>query len=166
MKFDILPNGIYDYVNWHIRRCLMVTTEQLVKVLGGQGVLKQSIRNLDDLDRLVQRGLPYKALVRVMDRFGLGPAEAQKILLVPPRTLARRKAQARMRAVESDRLIRLARVGARAMQVFGEDEKAAAWLHRPNKALGNKTPLDLLQTDLGAKRVEDVLGRIDHGVLS
>lgn len=145
---------------------VMVTTEQLVKVLGGKVVLKQSIRNVDDLDRLVQRGLPYRALVRVMERFGIGLVEAQRFLLVPPRTLARRKAQARMRAIESDRLIRLARVGARAMEVFGADEKAAAWLHRPIRALANKTPLELLQTDLGAKRVEDVLGRIEHGVLS
>lgn len=143
----------------------MVTTEQLVKVLGGRQALKQKIENVDDLDRLVQRGLPYQVFVEVMTRFALGREEAQRFLLVPSRTLARRKAKARMRAIESDRLIRLARIGARAMEVFGTDEKAAAWLHRPVRALANKTPLELLQTDLGAKRVEDVLGRIEHGVI-
>jgi putative toxin-antitoxin system antitoxin component, TIGR02293 family len=143
----------------------MTTIEELVKILGGSVVLKHRIRNIHDLDRLVQEGLPYQSLEKVMKKFRLELVEAQRVLLVPPRTLARRKEKARMRAVESDRLIRLARVGAHAVQVFGTDEKAATWLHRPNRALDNRTPLDLLQTDLGTKQVEDVLSRIEHGVI-
>lgn len=143
----------------------MTLTEEIVKVLGGPGVLRQRVKTISDLDSLVQRGLPYRALERVMETFRLGVVEVQKVLLVPPRTLARRKESARMRAVESDRVIRLARVGARAVQVLGTEEKAATWLHRSNKALGDQPPLDLLRTDLGAKQVEDVLGRIEHGVI-
>jgi putative toxin-antitoxin system antitoxin component (TIGR02293 family) len=145
----------------------MATTEELVEVLGGKTVLKKHrVHTIYDLDRLVQEGLPYQALVKVMERFRLGLVETQRVLLVPPRTLARRKGMARMKAAESDRLMRLARVGAHAVQVFGTDEKAATWLHRPNRALNNRTPLDLLQTDLGRKQVEDVLSRIEHGVMS
>lgn len=145
----------------------MATAEELVEVLGGKAVLKKRrVHTLDDLARFVQEGLPYQALVNVMERFRLGLVETQKVLLVPPRTLARRKGMARMKAAESDRLIRLARVGTHALQVFGTDDKAATWLHRPNRALNNRSPLDLLQTDLGTKQVEDELGRIEHGVLS
>ena len=143
----------------------MATTEELVKVLGGPLVLKHRIRSIDDLDRLVQKGLPYQALERVMKRFGLDLVEAQKVLLMPPRTLARRKESSRMRASESDRLIRLARVGAHAAQVLGTDEKAATWLHRPNRALNNRPPLELLQTDLGTNQVDNILNRIEHGVI-
>ena len=71
-----------------------------------------------------------------------------------------------MRADESDRLIRVARVGAQAVEVLGTEERAAAWLHRPNRALGNRLPLDLLSTDLGAKQVEEALSRTEHGVIS
>lgn len=143
----------------------MATTAELVEVLGGHVVLKRRVKNMSDLELLVQRGLPYESLRKVMERFGLAQLEAQRVLLVPPRTLARRKEQARMHAAESDRLMRLARVGTRASQVLGTYEKAATWLHRPNKALNNKLPLDLLRTDLGTTQVEDVLTRIEHGVI-
>jgi len=143
----------------------MPTTEELVTVLGGSVVLRQRVRSLYDLDRLVQKGLPYQALEQVMKRFGLELVEAQKLLLMPPRTFARRKEMVRIRPGESDRLIRLARVGTHAAKVLGTDEKAATWLHRPNRALNNRLPLELLQTDLGTKQVEEILNRIEHGIL-
>jgi uncharacterized protein (DUF2384 family) len=85
----------------------MSTTEGLIQVLGGPVVLKQRIRTVQDLDRLVQSGLPFQALEQVMGRFQLGRAEVEKVLSLPSRTLARRKETARMRANESDRLIRV-----------------------------------------------------------
>jgi putative toxin-antitoxin system antitoxin component (TIGR02293 family) len=142
------------------------TTEGLIQVLGGPVVLKQRIRTVQDLDRLVRSGLPFEALEQVMGRFQLGRAEVEKVLSLPSRTLARRKETARMRANESDRLIRVARVGAHAVEVLGTEERAAAWLHRPNRALGNRPPLDLLSTDLGTKQVDEVLSRTEHGVIS
>ncbi len=158
LAYNTLPVDI-------LQEAVMATTEELVKVLGGPVVLRHRVRSIDDLDRLVQKGLPYQALERVMKRFGLELVEAQRVLLMPPRTLARRKERARMRASESDRLIRLARIGAHAAQVLGTDEKAATWLHRPNRALNNKAPLELLQTDLGVNQVDAVLNRIEHGVI-
>jgi putative toxin-antitoxin system antitoxin component (TIGR02293 family) len=80
--------------------------------------------------------------------------------------MARRKRSRRLHPDESDRLIRLARLATQAVQVFGKEDKAAMWMHRPNRALGSQAPLDLLRTDLGAKQVEEVLGRIEHGVIS
>lgn len=143
----------------------MARTEELVRVLGGSVVLKQKIKSVNDLDVLVQKGLPYSALESVMSRFGLGAQDAQRVLSVPPRTLARRKESTRMRPVESDRLIRLAHVAAHAVQVFGSEEKAAGWLHRVNRSLGDRSPLDLLCTELGSKQVDDVLSRLEHGVI-
>jgi putative toxin-antitoxin system antitoxin component (TIGR02293 family) len=49
---------------------------------------------------------------------------------------------------------------------LGTKEKAAAWLHRSNRALGHVVPLDLVDTEIGARRVEQVLGRIEYGVYS
>ena len=143
----------------------MAGTDELVRVLGGPMVLKQKIRSVNDLDILVQKGLPYSALESVMSRFGLGAQEAQRVLCVPSRTLARRKESTRMRPVESDRLIRLARVAAHAVQVFGSEEKAATWLHRANRSLNDRAPLDLLCTELGTKQVDEVLSRMEYGVV-
>jgi putative toxin-antitoxin system antitoxin component (TIGR02293 family) len=52
------------------------------------------------------------------------------------------------------------------VDVLGEREKALRWLGSPNKALGGRRPLDLLDTGLGAKQVEQILGRIESGVYS
>lgn len=80
--------------------------------------------------------------------------------------MARRKEQPRLTLVESNRLYRLARMKSRATQVLGSAEKAEQWLARPNPALGGETPVSLLDTDINARQVERVLGRIEHGVFS
>lgn len=49
-----------------------------------------------------------------------------------------------------------------AQAVFDNTENAKRWMATPNLILG-ATPLDLLGTDEGAKRVEDELTRIEHG---
>jgi len=58
------------------------------------------------------------------------------------------------------------RIAAQAAEVLGSEEKASRWLHSPNRALGGSRPLDVVDTDLGAREVEAVLGRIEHGVYS
>jgi len=50
--------------------------------------------------------------------------------------------------------------------MIGDQEKAIAWLGTPNRALGGERPLELLDTDLGTRMVEDILGRIAYGVYS
>ena len=55
------------------------------------------------------------------------------------------------------------RVVARAMEVFGDKDRALRWLHAPVRALGNQTPVSLLDSKEGVSRVEDVLGQIEHG---
>ena len=82
------------------------------------------------------------------------------------RTLARRKVQGRLTAAESDRVVRLARIAATAVDVLGNRELASARLQRPNRALGHATPLSQMDTDVGVRQVERVLGRIEHGVFS
>lgn len=79
---------------------------------------------------------------------------------------ARRRRGLLLKRSESDRAVRLARVFAQAEDVFEDRDKARAWLCRPNRALGGKTPLSLLDTDLGVRQVDTIMGRIEHGVFS
>ena len=81
-------------------------------------------------------------------------------------TMARRKREAKLRAGESDRLLRVARVAALAEEILGDKVKAARWLRRPNRILGGKTPLQTLDTDIGASQVETVLHPVEHGLFS
>ena len=66
----------------------------------------------------------------------------------------------------NQRLYRVARVAAHAFGVFGTEDNAASWLRRPNRALGGQAPIHLLDTDVGARQVEDTLGRLEHGIVS
>ena len=67
---------------------------------------------------------------------------------------------------ESDRLYGMASVAARAMEVFGSREEGALWLRSPNHALDREIPLTLLDTEVGSRQVDEILGRIEYGLSS
>jgi putative toxin-antitoxin system antitoxin component (TIGR02293 family) len=136
----------------------------MVETLGGPRVLRAA--SLEDLRNRVRSGLPYESLKAVTSAYAIDRDELAAILDVPPRTLARRKKARRFSAAESDRLFRVGRIGALAEEVLGGRAKARGWLHRPNRALGSKTPLQMLDGDLGAAEAEAVLRRIEFGVYS
>jgi len=144
---------------------------RLVQALGGQqfldaiGVKSRDLPEAALIER-VRVGLPYSSLEAVASRIGLSAAELLGILRIPQRTLARRKKTQMLAADESDRLVRLARIGAFAEQTHGNAVRAGRWLREPNSALGNVAPIQWLDTDLGAKEVEELLIRIAHGVYS
>ena len=144
----------------------MLHTEALVETLGGKKVFKRRIVNVDQLRETVKAGLPYACLEALIGKFGLAREEAAAALHLPQRTIARRKKEQKLQADESDRLLRLARVGAQAVATLGSEEKAVQWLRRPNRALGQRVPLDLIDSDIGTRQVEEVLGRIEHGNIS
>jgi putative toxin-antitoxin system antitoxin component (TIGR02293 family) len=156
------PYGIRVYA---IRQEGAVATADVVKVLGGPGVLKK-VSTEEDLRECLREGLPYEAFEALRAAFGLSLRDLGAVLGVPERTLARRKLQRRLRPDESDRLARLARIAAYAEDVLGGRRQAADWLRTPNRALGNEPPVVRLDTDLGARQIESVLGRIAHGVYS
>jgi putative toxin-antitoxin system antitoxin component (TIGR02293 family) len=118
------------------------------------------------LAELIREGLPYASLESVMDEIELNGAEACASIAMSARTIARRKKEQKLRADESDRVYRLARIASLAEEVLGNREKAVTWLHKPNRALGHEAPLRLLDTDIGARQVEALLRRIEHGVYS
>jgi len=114
----------------------------------------------------VRAGWPYKSLREVAEAYHLDLRAVAGILRIPERTLARRRHSGRFLADESDRLARLARVGALAQSILGDREKTSRWLTTGNPALGGRPPLDLLDTDPGCRQVEGVLQRISHGIVS
>ena len=142
-------------------------TETIAEVLGGRRVLGKVIKKADDLAQLVRRGLPATSVTALADKLAVGNAALSRKLGIPQRTLTRRLSQgARLTAAESDRTARLARVYANAIEMIGDESKAVEWLLTPNRALGGERPLDQLDTDPGARTVEDILGRIAYGVYS
>jgi putative toxin-antitoxin system antitoxin component (TIGR02293 family) len=142
-------------------------TAAIAEVLGGRKVLGKTIKKPDDLADLVRKGLPANSVTALAKKLDLGNTLLSRKLGIPLRTLTRRLSQrSRLTAAESDRTVRLARVYANAVEMIGDQEKAVEWLRTPNRALGGERPLDQLDTDVGAREVEDILGRIAFGVYS
>ena len=132
-------------------------------MLGGEAVVGRAIDTELDLAAAVKLGLPTRAVLAVWKKKIVTPAETYAYV-VPRRTLEHRQKMGRLTPEQSDRLARLLRLSARAQEVFGRADAAETWLRRPTGALDGKTPLALLDSDAGAKAVDDLLGRIEHGI--
>ena len=143
----------------------MSNTDVIVKLLGGKKALGKKVETNDDLISIVRHGLPFVSFQHVVNIVE-GEEDLISYLKMSTRTLARRRRQVRLRPDESDRVLRLARIVARAEEVFGEGKKAVRWLQKPNRTLGGISPLSLLDTDIGTEKVIHVLGRIEHGVIA
>lgn len=138
----------------------------VVEELGGESVLGGQLRTTADLQSAIREGFPQAVVEEVMRSMHISLRELAATLDLSPRSLQRRRREGRLASFESDRLYRLARIVAIAKQYIGEAEAATRWLKRPNRALGGKTPLELVDTELGARTVENVLGRIAYGGVS
>lgn len=99
-----------------------------------------------------------------LQKHGFSNDEIYKIV-GPRRTLTRRvEKNERLSVAEADRVLRLKRVVAFAERVFGEPERAHRWLRKPSRALDGAVPIELLETEEGARIVENEIGCIQHGI--
>jgi putative toxin-antitoxin system antitoxin component (TIGR02293 family) len=115
----------------------------------------------------VEEGLPVMDVVRFGKQAGFTNDELAKLINIPARTYARRVAgKARLKVHEGERAARLMRIFDRAKQLFVTEENVRTWLHTELPALGWRTPIDFAQTEPGAREVENLIGRIEHGVFS
>ena len=144
----------------------MRPVDRVVEALGGRKVFRERLADYTAVIDRGRQGLAYAALESVATRYEIPTPTLVRVLGIPPRTLARRKKEGRLHSGESDRLLRLARVAALAEETLGTREKATSWLRGAVRALGGVSPIDLLDSDVGARQVEQVLGRIAHGVHS
>jgi putative toxin-antitoxin system antitoxin component (TIGR02293 family) len=119
-----------------------------------------------DLLAAVRHGLPFTALEAIASQLDLPTADIGLLLGIPQRTFARRRKTLQLSPQESDRLYRLARTFSMAAEVLGSTIKARQWLLSPNRALAGEVPLQWLDTDIGARQVEEVLLRLSYGVFS
>ena len=112
-------------------------------------------------------GLPFSSLLQFQKQSGLSQKLIGEVIDLPKSTMRSRRSSGMLNRHESDRLIRLGRVFAQAVNLFEGDIAAVThWLQQPCQALGNHTPLEYAATELGAREVESVIGRLEHGVFT
>src|SRR5712691_2636841 len=111
--------------------------------------------------RAVEQGFSYETFENLRESAGLSSDEVASWLRLAARTLTRRKQQGRFAPEESDRLLRAARLLGRAVELFeGDRDAAREWLLTPQRALGGEAPLEVAHTEVGAREVENLIGRI------
>lgn len=119
------------------------------------------------LTRAVHEGFPVAVLERLADELDAPKKVVLLAVGIAPATLKRRREAGHLSQAESDRVYRLTSILQQAIALFeGDAAMARAWLEQPAKALGGHTPLEYLDTEAGANEVEDLIGRLEHGVIA
>jgi putative toxin-antitoxin system antitoxin component (TIGR02293 family) len=117
-----------------------------------------------ELIRKIQKGLRFSELETLQNSIDLPFEQLAAKLAISRSTLQRRKAAGRLSPDESDKVMRLSRLLEHAKKVFGDVDKARAWLKHPQYGLGGAVPLDYAETEIGAREVDNLLGRIEYSV--
>jgi putative toxin-antitoxin system antitoxin component (TIGR02293 family) len=111
----------------------------------------------------VRSGLPLGIVDDALAAGQITLAELDRLVL-PRKTLAHRRTMGNLTPDQSDRITRLLRIIEEAESTFGDKAKAHKWLRRPSALLDGEAPLDRLDTDIGTRQVEAILGRIAYGL--
>jgi len=114
----------------------------------------------------VEAGVPLSAISTFVASSGV-PLKDVYNIVIPARTLKhRRDRKQNLTRDESDKLARLVRVFDHAVQIFETPERAMLWLDSPKHRFNERTPIQMLTTDMGALRVDEFLGQIDYGMFA
>jgi putative toxin-antitoxin system antitoxin component (TIGR02293 family) len=144
------------------RRIMPMVLDEVTRKLGGPAVLGGAIRSQTDLALAVRRRLPLAAL-KGLSQAGMTDQEIERFV-IPQRTRRHRQEKNQPLTVdESDRAVRLVRVQTIAEETFADREKARIWLRKPLAVLAGETPLDIAQTESGARVIETLLAKIAWG---
>ena len=114
----------------------------------------------------ISKGLPFSELEHLRSEIDEPLESLARQLSISRSTLQRRKAERRLSPQESDRVMRFWRILQHATKVFGTVERARQWLKFPQRGLGAAVPLDYATSEIGAREVENLLGRIEYSVYS
>ncbi|MGP8199783.1 MAG: antitoxin Xre/MbcA/ParS toxin-binding domain-containing protein [Limisphaerales bacterium] len=118
------------------------------------------------LINVIQAGLRVRELKDLQSSLAVPMERLGPMLDISKATLHRRMAGGRLGPAESDRVVRFALLMGKAVGVLESEGKARQWLTSPQFGLGGAVPLDYARTEVGAREVEDLLGRIEYGVYS
>lgn len=136
--------------------------KEVARKLGGRAALGRDVRSQADLALAVRDRLPLITL-KGISQAGLSDHEIERYV-IPQRTRRHRAEKNQPLTVEeSDRAVRLVRIQTLAETTFGDKRKGNTWLRRPLAELRGASPLDVAQTEAGARVIEIILAKISWG---
>lgn len=132
----------------------------------GLASLQEEHLTIPQVIQEIENGLPLSAFTAIRDELGITDKQLSQVIRIPKSTLATRKKRGRFSFEESERLYRIQRLIEKAVDVFGDIDMARKWLKNSAYGLGDLSPLEFANTEIGAREVENLLGRLEHGVFS
>jgi len=115
----------------------------------------------------IEHGLPAQTIDRLKEVLGIPDVQLSAALGISAKTMTRlRQARRPLPLPVGDRLYRLAHVFSLAQAVLENPERAREWIRTPQIGLSNRIPMQVMKTEVGAREVEDLLTRIEYGVLA
>jgi putative toxin-antitoxin system antitoxin component (TIGR02293 family) len=139
-----------------------MTYQAVLRILG----LKLLTRSPFEMVNVARKGIPMKTIDTLAKNLNLSRPELAKYLHVSERTLQRYTPEKILSQDLSDRVLQIAKLYARCVEIFEEQEKASGWLKQSNIAFGKIPPIELLDTSTGIEMIFDELTRIEYGVNS
>ncbi len=127
------------------------------------------IKTADNLKlaKKVEAGFSFDALEKLGKATGLPLERLRVAVRISPRTLTRRRKEKKLSPEESDRLVSVSRLLAQTFELFeGNKEAGMRWFQSPNRALGGLSPIEAAATEIGTREVENLIGRLEHGVFT
>ena len=110
----------------------------------------------------IVHGVEARRVKGLIDRGVLTAKQVYRV--IPERTFNRRLANREaLKPAEADAIGRLIRIIDTAQKMFGDKEFAREWLTLPNPALKWRLPIEMAESDAGAREVEDAMSRFAHG---
>jgi len=119
-----------------------------------------------DVVRAIRQGLPTEHFDALQEALDVTTRDLAQIVGITQSTLSRRRQHGPFNADESERIVRIARLFNHAVRAMESKETARKWLKEPARALGGESPLRFADTEPGAREVERLLTRLEHGVFS
>ena len=124
-------------------------------------------KNTLELVKHVENGLSFTVVESLQQQMKLATKDMSELLDIKLRTFLRRKEEGRLQPAESDRVLRASRLFARATDLFnGNPDAARRWLMSSQRALGGAVPMEIARTEVGAREIERIIGRLEQGVFT
>ena len=135
-------------------------------ILGGNKSIDKSIAGDFDLIALTREGIKKSTLKSLAEHLGITMETMSGLLHSSHRNIQRKDDNELLDSLKTEKVLELAAFAQRGIEVIGDKISFAEWLHSPLTSLGNKRPVDFLDTSFGIQLVIKVLGRLEQGVFS
>ncbi|MBK6936783.1 MAG: DUF2384 domain-containing protein [Chitinophagaceae bacterium] len=133
-------------------------------ILGGNTSLQKPISGDYDLIALTREGIQKSTLKSLAAHLGISMEVMSRLLHSSHRNIQRKEEDELLDTLKTEKVLELAAFAQRGIEVIGSKEAFIEWVHSPLISLGNKTPLDFLDTTFGIQLVLKILGRLEQGV--